>query len=93
MKEKNRLIDIKTYFGKMKVPMIIIIFCFISPLLYGTQSVWVRPYEIKFNYNETGQSNDAVTIRKADGTTLTVPEWKYNIRKLCIHKRTKQPEN
>lgn len=30
---------------------------------------------IKFNYDNSGYENDALTIRSEDGSTLTLPEW------------------
>ena len=46
---------------------------------YGTTPIWVKPFEISFNY-ESGNTYDALTITDDYGDEMTVPEWKYNVR-------------
>lgn len=57
--------------------LFIISFLLINVKSFGKESVWVRPYEIKFNY-EAGSNNDAITIKNGNNTYVPVPEWKYN---------------
>ncbi len=76
--------NIKSTHGKKtvirnKAFLVFFALCLTTNLLFATTNVWVRPYEIKFNY-EAGQNNDALTIKKADGSAATIPEWKYSIR-------------
>jgi hypothetical protein len=48
-----------------------------SPSIPPGPDISVWPDAIKFNY-EDGNSSDAITIRKADGTAATGPEWICN---------------
>lgn len=53
------------------------ILCFIAQNINGSTNITVRPYEIKFDY-ESGNSNDAITLKDEYGILLTKPEWKYS---------------
>jgi hypothetical protein len=64
----------------LKAPIIILILYFSGIQFSFCTNITVWPDEIKFNYDEAGYNNDALTIRKADGSTATVPEWKYYVR-------------
>ncbi|MFH0757024.1 MAG: hypothetical protein V2B15_07040 [Bacteroidota bacterium] len=79
MKKSSITYSIKK--GYSKKPRIIlyllVILNFSVQNIFGSTDIWVRPYEIKFDY-ESGQSNDALTIRDDDGDSITKPEWKYN---------------
>jgi len=54
-----------------------VIFCISTQSIFGTTNIWVKPYEINFDY-ESGQDDDALTIRDDDGDTVPIPEWKYS---------------
>lgn len=57
--------------------LFIVSLLFIQVKSYGKENVWVRPLQIKFNY-ETGNSNDALKIKSGFNTDVMIPEWKYN---------------
>ncbi len=59
-----------------RITLLLVILTLNITLLHGTEYISVYPYEIKFNY-ESGQANDALTIRKADGSAISNPEWYY----------------
>lgn len=54
-----------------------VILCISTQSIFGTTNIWVKPYEIKFNF-EPGQDDDALTIRDDDGEPAPIPEWKYS---------------
>ncbi len=56
---------------------LLFIFCFSIQNTFGSTNIWIRPYEIRFDY-ESGHDDDAVTIRDDDGDPLIKPEWKYS---------------
>ncbi len=76
MKDKCKIVMTNRYSITRRITLFLVILILNITLLYGTENIWVQPYEIKFNY-ETGQTNDALTIRKADGSIISNPEWGY----------------
>jgi hypothetical protein len=74
MRDKCEIIKTNGFSIIRRITLLLVILNINITVLYGTESIWVRPFDIKFNY-ETGQTNDALTIRKADGTAITNPEW------------------
>ncbi|NLU40358.1 MAG: hypothetical protein GXX78_15875 [Bacteroidales bacterium] len=74
VKEKRPVVS---RIGIARIFTIFFVCCFFSLNSFGTNiSVW--PHEIKFNFDGSSYSNDAITIRNASGGTATVPEWAYN---------------
>ena len=53
-------------------------FCFTCLTTRATTNITVQPYEIKFNYDNSGFGSDALTIRDATGGAQNAPEWAYN---------------
>ncbi len=68
---KNNLIKSKSLL------CLFVILCISTQSIFGTTNIWVKPYEIKFDY-ESGQDDDALTIRDDDGDQAPIPEWKYS---------------
>ena len=60
-------------------------FCFCVQFSLSTD-ISVRPFEIKFNYETPGYSNDALTLKKDNDNYVTAPEWKYNAGNPIIEK-------
>lgn len=74
VKEKRPVVS---RIGIARIFTIFFVCCFFSLNSFGANiSVW--PHEIKFNFDGSSNSNDAITIRNASGGTATVPEWAYN---------------
>lgn len=74
MRDKCEIIKTNGFSIISRITLLLVILNIDITVLYGTESIWVRPFDIKFNF-EAGQTNDALTIRKADGTAITSPEW------------------
>ena len=74
MRDKCGIIMTNVSTNIRRITLLLVILNLNIAVLHGTESIWVRPFDIKFNH-ETGQTNDALTIRKADGTDITNPEW------------------
>jgi hypothetical protein len=79
MNMKNyRLIIKKLHWTQYKMLIaIFLLFCVRVQFSFST-NIWVRPYEIKFNYETASYTNDALTIKKDNSNYVTAPEWKYN---------------
>lgn len=69
----------KEYFIESRsILYLLVILCFSVQNTYGSTDITVRPYEIKFDYDDTSHDDDALTILDADGDETTPPEWKYS---------------
>jgi len=68
----------KNYLVKSKSLLcFFVMLCISTQSIFGTTNIWVKPYEINFDY-EPGQGDDAITIRDEDGDEAPIPEWKYS---------------
>lgn len=69
----------KEFFMKSRfILYLLVILCFSVQNTYGSTDITVRPYEIKFDYDDTSHDDDALTILDADGDEIDIPEWKYS---------------
>ena len=60
-------------------------FCFCIQFSFGSD-ILIWPKEIKFNYDNTGYSNDAITLKEDNNNYVPIPEWiKDGINEKCAY--------
>jgi len=76
---RNILIGSKVWYLKISTLITFLVYGFCVQDLFGTDiSVW--PNEIKFDYDRSSYTYDALTIRENASNRVTVPEWKKDVR-------------